>query len=323
MTFSQSDFFDHLKQLSPPYQNIAQHIADILKISTNESYKKIRGKSALSFAQLIELCDAFKVPFSYDPNGSGYISFKQPIFSSSEFDVKLYLQELLTNITTVGKLNSKHIYLTTDDIPLFHFFKFPELTCFKLFFWTDSLKSSKDKFDKDYIKDDVIAITTQISKAYLEIPSTEIWSKDTVHGTIEQIRYAVEAGYLQDTQLAVTILEQLKNCLADINSYAIEGRKSNNEKHTFNWYCCDVLGSISYLVESPTGMTCYNRFNTFGYLKTDNPHYSLQTKEWMNQLRRKSVSYSGHGEKDRNRYLNISNREIDQLIDEVTSNSWK
>lgn len=323
MTFSQADFFDHLKTLSPSYQNTAQHIADILNISTNESYKKIRGKSALSFAQLIQLCDAFKVPFSYDPSGSGYISFKQPNFNSSDFDIKSYLQELLASVTLVGKLNSKHIYVTTDDIPLFHFFKFAELACFKLFFWTDSLKGSRDKFDREYIKDDVVSLAAQINKAYLEIPSTEIWSKDTVHGTIEQVRYAVEAGYLQDTGLAVTILQQLKSCLADINAYAIEGKKTTSEKHSFNWYRCDVLGSISYLVESPGGMTCYNRFNTFGYLKTENPQYCLQTKEWMNQLKRKSVSYSGHGEKERNRYLHVSNREIDELIEQVSSNSWK
>lgn len=322
MNYSQTDFFTVIKATMPSYQNVAQNISTILGISVNEAYKKMRGKSTLSFNQLIQLCDAFNIPFSYQPGGSDVVTFSIPSVNQEQPNMLAYFEDLLENLSMVHKLKKKHVCISTDDIPLFHFFKYPELASFKMFFWADSIASTTDKFESCFVTPEIIEVTQKINQLYLEIPSTEIWAKDTVHGTIEQIRYAVEAGYLQDRSLAEKILEQLRFCLTDINMYAISSKKTMNPEHTFNWYCCDVLGGISYLVESPEMTTCYNRFNTVGYLKTENNSYCNQTKHWMNGLIRKSVSFSGQGEKHRNRYLYNAYAEIDQMIAEVSANSW-
>lgn len=322
MKYEQSHFFNIVRAVAPANQNIAQNIADILDISINEAYKKMRGKSALNFNQLIQLCDEFNIPFSYQPDGSDSIIFSQPKSSKGSPDMLLYLHDLLKNLQLVSNLKKSHLYITTDDIPLFHFFKYPELTCFKLFFWANNTEGLNGKFDSSCLRQDIIDVASRINELYLQIPSTEIWSKDTVHGTIEQIRYAVEAGYLPDRELTVKILEQLRLCIVEINSYAVNSRKTKDPEHSFNWYCCDVLGSISYLVESKEMTACYNRFNTFSYLKTDNADYCSQTKQWMNGLVRKSVSFSGHGEKHRNKYINNSSSEIDIMIAEVAKNTW-
>ena len=67
MTDIQANFIERLKSALPAYQNPAQSIAECLDISLNESYKKIRNKSALTLQQLIKLADQFKIPLIYHP----------------------------------------------------------------------------------------------------------------------------------------------------------------------------------------------------------------------------------------------------------------
>ncbi|SDH38410.1 hypothetical protein SAMN05421827_12312 [Pedobacter terrae] len=309
-------FFQAIKAVLPEYQNLAFSVAEELGISTNEAYKKIRGDSNLTFQQIIKLSDCFDVPFIYNPKQSLSVTFSY-LSVNEDLDMIGYLRNLLENIKAIKNSNKKHITITTDDIPLFHFFKYPELTSFKLFFWANSANNLEMPFNSSFLSDEIIEISQELHAAYLEIPSTEIWSKDTVTGTLEQIRYAFEAGHLTDTELAIKIVEQVRYCLTDMNMYAISSKKTIDPNHTFNWYSCDVLGSIAYLVDFKDRMTCYNRFNTFNYLRTEDQAYCKQTKQWMQGLIMKSVSFSGQGEKHRNKYLYNAFAECDQLLREI------
>lgn len=316
MDNQQALFFQAIKSSLPDYQNLALSVAEELGISTNEAYKKIRGDSNLTFQQIIKLSDCFDIPFLYSPKQSLSVTFSY-LSVNEDLDMVNYLRNLLDNIKAIKNSKEKHITITTDDIPVFHFFKYPELTSFKLFFWANSANNLEVPFNSSFLSDEIIEISKALHAAYLEIPSTEIWSKDTITGTLEQIRYAFEAGHLTDTGLAIKIVEQVKYCLTDMNMYAISSKKTIDPAHTFNWYNCDVLGSISYLVDFKDRMSCYNRFNTFNYLRTEDQAYCRQTKQWMQGLVMKSVSFSGQGEKHRNKYLYNAFAECDKLLREI------
>lgn len=316
MNKQQVNFFEDIRSALPDYQNLAQHIAEVLSISTNEAYKKIRGISNLSLPQLIKLADHFETSFSYQPNKSPTVSFNYLPINRTAPDMLDYLNDLLSNLQKIQQQQTKHIMITTDDIPIFHFFKYPELTCFKLFFWADN---PSVKFDVNDVSPEIIATAQKLNQIYLEIPSTEIWAKDTVHGTVEQVRYAFEAGQIADKALAEKIVEQIKYCLTDMNMYAISAKKTIDPNHSFNWYNCDVLGSIAYLIEFKDRMQCYNRFNTFNYLKTEDQFYCEQTRHWMQSLIKKSVAFSGQGEKHRNKFLYQAFAACDHLIKEINS----
>jgi hypothetical protein len=316
MANQQELFFEAIKSALPEYQNMAQSIAEVLEVSTNEAYKKIRGNSILSLQQIIKLSDSFGVPFLYKPDQLPTVTFDYLSVDQEIPNMLLYLQDLLKNLKQIQQSKHKHITITTDDIPLFHFFKYPELTCFKLFFWSDSVMNTDVKFDPSGFATEIIDISKELNQIYLEIPCTEIWSKDTVHGTIEQIRYAFEAGYIAKG-FAEQIIEQVRYCLTDMNMYAISSKKTIDPNHSFNWYNCDVLGSIAYLVDFKDHMACYNRFNTFNYLRTEDQTYCKQTKQWMQGLIMKSVSFSGQGEKHRNKYLYNAFAECDKLLREM------
>lgn len=314
---SQQDFFNSLKLVIPDYQNLACTVAETLNISVNEAYKKIRGTSLLNINQIFNLADAFSAPFIYTPNQSPTVTFNYPAIDKHNPDMLAYLKGMLFNLERIQKSKKKHITITTDDMPLFHFFKYPELTCYKLFFWADNIVSGSTAFEMKLFSQEIIDTAKKMNQAYLEIPSTEIWSKETIAGTLEQIRYGFEAGFFKDKALALLIVEQLAHCVNDVCSYALGCKKTINPNHLFNWYSCDVLGSITYLVDLGESMECFNRFNTFNYLKTTDQTYCQQTKDWMSSLIKKSVSFSGQGEKQRNRYLNKAFNDCEKLKQEI------
>ncbi|RZK15795.1 MAG: hypothetical protein EOO86_15860 [Pedobacter sp.] len=114
------------------------------------------------------------------------------------------------------------------------------------------------------------------------------------------------------------MLKQLASCLEDIKTYALNSRKTTNPEHKFQWYANDVLGSICYLIEAESNFISFNRFNTFNYLKTQNHEFCSNINAWMDILIKKSVSFSGNGEKQRNRYLKDAFSEIELLLDELS-----
>lgn len=334
MTSIQADFIEKLKQALPPYQNAAQSIADCLEISLNEAYKKIRNKSALTLQQLSKLSDTFKVPISYEPENGSKVTFSysaigggnlslagmSPDLEGGQSGMESYLFDLLQNLKSIHGAKNKHLTIATDDIPLFHLFKYPELSAFKLFFWFESIVGHTQKFDSTFITESIVQLTQELNRTYLEIPSTEIWAKNSIHRSLEQIRYAFEAGYINDKSLAEELVVQLRYCLTDMNMYAMSSKKTIDIAHTFNWYNCDVLGTIAYLAEVNGNMVCFNRFNTFNFLKTDDLNYCEQTRRWIQSLMRKSVSFSGQGEKHRNKYIYQAFQECDALIREISGN---
>ncbi|SHF69298.1 hypothetical protein SAMN04488522_103343 [Pedobacter caeni] len=314
----QQNFIDRLKLTLPAYQNPAQSIADCLDISLNEAYKKIRNKSALTLQQIVKLSDTFKIPIVYQPEDTPTVTFSYPKIEGGAPNMEDYLLDLLSNLKLIHASKEKHLTIVTDDIPLFHLFKYPELTAFKLFFWFESLSSTPQRFERSFVMENITTVAQELNRIYLEIPSTEIWAKNSIHGSLEQIRYAFEAGYIGDHSLAEELVVQLRYCLTDMNMYAMSSKKTIDVSHTFNWYNCDVLGTIAYLAEMNGTKVCFNRFNTFNFLKTEDPEYCLQTKAWMQSLMRKSVSFSGQGEKHRNKYIYQAFQECDALIKEIS-----
>src|SRR5579871_2321816 len=57
----QQVFFQHIKNNLPQHLSLVDEIADLLNISTDSAYRRIRGEKPVSFDELRTLCSHFKV----------------------------------------------------------------------------------------------------------------------------------------------------------------------------------------------------------------------------------------------------------------------
>ena len=315
MSRIQTEFFSKIKEHVPEFENLAQCVAEALSISQNEAYKKIKGLSQLSISQIELLSNHFKVPFYYAGTNENTVSFT---YSKVE-DLTIYLDSLIRDLTVINQAKEKSLTVITDDIPVFYLFKYPELAAFKLLFWQSSIASNVSSFTMSSIGKELLEKSYALNQIYLQIPTIEIWGKNAVDYTIEQIRYAWEAGLLPDTGFLVTVINQLKDCFQDVSNYAVSGKKSIDEKHTFDWYSCDVIGSMSFIAQVNSKLICYNRFSSFNVLKTDDLNYCQLMKDWSQRLINKSTCFSKQSEKYRNRYLHRGIDKCTGLLKEVES----
>jgi len=206
----------------------------------------------------------------------------------------------------------------TDDIPFFHLFKYPELAAFKMHFWDSRIaKTGVNKSEKilDYKKVNKkdLRNALQLHKTYMNIPSLEIWTKNYLLITPDQLRYAQESQLIKDAGFGKAICDQLLNTLQDVENYAIQKSKNKKETVPFEWYQCDVVGSVTYLADTPDKQFSFLRFNTFNNFQTDDIQLCKEVEMWLLSLLNNSTGFSGHGSRQRNIYLHNTRKAIELL----------
>jgi hypothetical protein len=317
----QHNFFERIRATIPNEQ-LSVNVALVLNISSSEAYKKIAGKSLLNLGQIQLLCDKFRVGFDYNP----VISSNRVLFSyaplSPKEGIEEYLDNLYNSLEYIRSVEDSHIICSTDDIPVFHLFQFPELTAFKLFFWEGRVGPKNKKtevFSAKAINKKLTAKCFDLYKVYAGISGTEIWTKSSLLSILFQIEYAIEARLITDKGLIFKLCDQLELTIKEVEGYAI-----NEEKHTiagkpvaFKLYFCENIGNTIYLAKVNDGLTCYQRFNTFNNLQTSDQAYCEEVDQWMKSLIKESICVSGEGEKQRNVYIGDLIKSIDNLREKV------
>lgn len=316
----QQQFFERLKSVTP-HEQLAINVSETLEVSVSEAYKKISGKSLLNIEQIEKLCNKFKVSFEFNPfQSTNKVLFSYSNLASGKDDIEKYLDNLYNNLNYIGSSSDGFITCTTDDIPVFHLFQYPELAAFKLFFWQNRMKPSgkpNKPFSNKLIERKYINKCLLLHKQYINIPGTEIWTKSSLLNTLYQIEYAREALLIRDKELMNVLCGQLQMTINDVAEYAVEKAKINfsGEKVEFNWYFCENIGSTTYLAKANEKLSCFQRFNTFNTLQTDDNDFCTEVDLWIQNLIKESICVSGQGEKQRNNYIEETMENINQLKD--------
>ncbi|MBE7175727.1 MAG: hypothetical protein INR69_04950 [Mucilaginibacter polytrichastri] len=324
---AQIAFLNRIKLTHPAHQLFAGQIADILGIGLNEAYKKISGKSFLSLEQISMLCKAYNTSFSINEiEGQSQVTFNYSAMKSSSTHIETFLDGLEREMQALVKMTDAEIITTTDDIPLFHLFRYPQLSAFKFYFWRSQVvaeaSSASEPFTADSISEDLIRKAARLHELYRQVPSTEIWTYDTLLGTLSQLQYVYESNLIEDKELLFTICDQLKQTLRDVNIYATRQSKGeiDNPRAEFNWYTCDLNACITYLIRTKDTYAAYHRFNTFNYLRTTDAVFCQEVENWMKNIMEKSISFTRQGQKQRNNYVKSAIERCDEFTDLIRSN---
>ncbi len=133
---SQQLFFNHIKSKLAPHLSLVDEVAELLNISNDSAYRRIRGEKPIGLDEIQLLCNKYKVSLDQLLQ----IQTNTVIFSGNKIDLagftlNEYFQDMINQLTFFSTLDNPHFYYYNKDIPIFHFMQFPELNAFKLFFW--------------------------------------------------------------------------------------------------------------------------------------------------------------------------------------------
>ncbi len=322
----QNYFIEKLKEVLPPTVSLADEMADVLNVSTDSAYRRIRCETELTIEEIYKLTKKYTI--SVDEvfgNQSNTVTFSYTKLTDSETNFEAYLLRLCEHLKAINKFETKKIMYVAEEIPIFYSFFSKKLTEFKLFYWQRSVLNiptyQQQKFNWGIVPASLIEIANQSFKEYLTIPSTEIWTVETVQTGLKQIRFYFESGIIT----AVHALELLKDyrCMIEmVQQNSADARKNKSDKtETYFLYNSEVmLGTNCIYVQMGNSNYSYISFNTMNSLTTNNPQFCEETEHWLKNLEKKSTLISGVSEKQRYQFFNQLFKAIDDCILKIETN---
>jgi transcriptional regulator with XRE-family HTH domain len=327
---AQTVLMQRLKDALPSNLSLVDELADLLGVSNDSAYRRMRGETALSIEDIAAICKHFNLSFDAFLNSkdNGLVTFSYHQLNSHVNSYKEYLLNINNDLYKFTLFDDKQMIYAAEDIPVFYHFYHPELTAFKIFYWNKSILNSKGfedkKFDKNLINEELIEIAAQVWDNYSKIPSIEIWSDDTVNSTLKQIEFYWDAGIFLKKEDALVICDQFSQMIARIKKQAESSvkfdrnNKPSSSESNYTLYHSDVMiGTNCILVNMGEKKATYLSYHTFNTMRTTNENYCNETDLWLKNLIRKSNLISGVAEKQRYQYFKRVEEATKKLIDKI------
>lgn len=322
----QEVFIKHLKQVVPANVSLVDDIADLLKISNDSAYRRLRNETELSLDETYKICKHYRISIdSVFSNKGDSVTCNYIKLTDSSDNFETYLTSLLTQLTRLQKAEDAKVIYAAEEIPIFHSFFSKELAAFKLFYWQRSVLNVPEyqskKFEWDLIPEKQLQLAVDIYQTYLQVPSTEIWTDDTINTTIKQIDYYFESGAFKEKEDAILVLLELKKMVQAINRFAESENKNEKSKSVvtaFNLYNSDlVIGTNCIHITVNGAVHSYISFNTMNSLTTSNQQFCEEIEHWTKNLIKKSTLISGIAEKQRFQFFSKAYKAIDISIERI------
>ncbi len=322
----QQVFFQHIKSGLATHLSLVDEVADLLDISNDSAYRRIRGEKPLSFDELKTLCAHYKVSLDqlFHLNNDSLL-FSGPLINKENFGFEKYLEYLLTQLNYFNSFEHRELYYLSKDIFIFHSFGFHELTVFKIFFWMKSILqypfNGKDIFVLESLSESVFKMASKLSEAYNKIPSVEVWNDDSINATIRQIDYYRQSKLFPSDAYALGVYKSLLDMINHIEKQAEAGCKFpiNGKPDTasapYKFYVNEfILGDNCSLVVLNDLKVVYINHSVLNVIMTKDPVFTEYTYQYAQNIMRKSTLMSNAGEKERTRFFNTMREKVENKI---------
>ena len=316
--------FRIIKEQLPSNVSFVHEISELLGISYDSAYRRIRGEKELALEELKVLCKKYSI--SLDTLFS--VESQNIIFSSLAIGEQgctfiQWLTTILTEIKDIHACRRQEIVYSAKDIPLFHFFEFPELFSFKVYFWNKVFFSSpgfKQEVFRFEIADKILEIGKHILVTYNKIPTVELWNEETFDSLLRQIEFCHVCGYFINREDSLKIIEKVELMIMHLQEQArigfrfLHGSVPDGIDGYYKLYCNEVLlGDNTILIHKDGRSKTFLTYNVINLLVTENSMLCNQVETSLHNLTKKSTLISSTSEKERHRFFNTLFQKIDDL----------
>ena len=320
---AQQLFFNHIKMKLPAHLSLVDEMAELLNISNDSAYRRIRGEKPIGLDEIQTLCNHYKVSLDQLLQiNTDTVIFSGNLVDNTNFNLNHFLHEVLQNLTLFKSLPGAQLFNFNKDIPIFHFMQFPELSAFKFFFWKRTLmhypELAKQQFNGEELDPDVQDTAKKIIKTYSQIQTTEIWNDESVHATIRQIEYYRQSGTFFNKHIILKVYSQLEELINHLELQAEAGRKflvnesPASDAVAYNIYLNEcLLGDNTVHVQAADGrqITAINH-GGMNFMTTHDKRFCDYTYFNLQNIIRKSTHISVVGEKERSIFFNSMREKI-------------
>nr|WP_319398313.1 helix-turn-helix transcriptional regulator [uncultured Carboxylicivirga sp.] len=312
----QTKLFDLIREKIANNLSLAQEVAEILGISNDSAYRRIRGEKTLSLDEASQLCSYYNCSMDqFIAQQSSFLTFRQLDVAPGNFDKNKWLDFIYNNLLKINSVARKHILYLAKDPPIFQYFQFPEIASFKFFFWEKTIFNVNikegDKFTLSVIDNEIIEKCKKIATIVLKIPTTELWNEDTFRILLRQIEYYWISGYFASKEDLEKLINSIERWLnhnqkqAELGMKFLEGHPDHGIADTYTLYENEIiLNDNTIFITTDDVQRVFITYNILGVLINDDAEFCQSVSSLHQTLISKSNMISKVGEKERNRFFN-------------------
>lgn len=315
-----------MKEILPPNVGLAEELADVLGVSIDSAYRRIRCETDLSIDEVYKLTKKYSISVdSVFSNLGDTVTFTYTKLTDCGDNFEKYVNRIYNHVKNIGTFPDKKIVYVAEEVPLFYSFFTEKLTEFKLFYWQRGVLNVPDyqgkKFEFGVVPKKQVDLAMASFKEYQNIPSVEIWTGETIFTVLRQVEFFFDSGVFKNKEDAIEIIDEIKKMAQYIEHCAETGRKEISQTtENFQLYCSEVvLGTNCVYINAGQTNYAYITFNTINSLNTNNKEFCEETEHWVKNIVRKSTLISGVAEKQRFQFFSKMYKNIDNCRDRIKS----
>lgn len=329
----QSSFFNQIKKQLPQHLSLVDEVADVLNVSADSAYRRIRGEKQISFEEIQKLSVRFAISIDQFLHlKSDSFIFHGRITNSTDFTLENWLQSVIQTVRMISSYKPNHLFYLAKELPFFYYYLCPEMGAFKSFFFMKSILYYKDwRHAKFSVNDDYYHqfhdVYKEISDIFATVPSTEIWSIENITSTLHQIEFYRVTGALKSDDDALILCDKLEEIINHLERQAEQGVKlhagqeKNENGPSYKMFVNElIMGDNVQLVTLGSTPVTYINHSILNYMFTRDEDFNNYMKKTLDNLAQKSTPVSEVNEKERLLFFNRMRTKIYNAKKQVTAN---
>lgn len=330
----QLEFFEQLKLKIGAEENLVDIVSEVLNLSQNAAYKRIKGMTSLHMDDLVILTNHFGV--SLDQlilNRKANVLFQFRNLEGIPTSYSNYLEPMVGLSKAANRIPSELIkmYYATNELPIYYYFPFRAINYFKYYNWAWSnwelelIKDKKLSLNKPLNPQDQFStITDFLSEAYYKVDSIDFLSRTALYNTTQQIKYFQSIDQYENNDAPFEVCEALRQVLKHTMHMAEHGKKfkpgetpSDDQPNYFLFHNEIVQSNNVSVLTTPFGNHTFVTLDNPNILYTQNPLMNDYVLKWIEKLKKGSVSLSKSSEKSRIQFFKSLFNEIEKTEEEL------
>lgn len=327
----QQSLFQHIKTILPPHVSMVDEVADLLGISNDSAYRRIRGEKPLTLDESYKLAGHYKISLDqlFLLKKDAFL-FTGRTTNNSDFKYEDWLQAVVQHVQYFISFQPCHLFYLAKEIPFYYYFLIPEIAAFKSYFFMKSILYYEDWKNKKFsVKDDYSAYHEtfqKISHLFSLLPSTEIWSIENITSTLHQVEFYRVTGALKSDEDALVLFDKLSLIIDHLEKqaeYGVKlkyGQEPTTTGKPYRMFVNELImgDNVQLMQLGNKYMTAINH-SVINFITTTDEAFNVYMKKTLDNIAQKSTLISEVNEKERLMFFNRLRAKITQARQLVTS----
>lgn len=325
MERSKERLFKEIINRLPKNVLLVEDIADVLELSYDAAYRRLKGKTNLSFEEALKLAKHYDISLNslYGFSKENHLKVYKNDFRNSSEGLYDFFNSLCIFLKSFNKKSDNGIfYYAAKDVPIYHT---PTTTLYGKFRLYAYLNILSDFSVKNFVSfknfippAKVVEESLKFKKMFKGINAVEIWSDTTINSLLYQVYYFYEAKFIDKFE-ALHMCEEIRMMIENIelsSRLGEWGQKGNKLKYEL-YYNKLISLSNATLFKSEKQKVFFVPYTDLSHFRIDDEITNEEADYFFKKQLQFSKKLSGDGSVERKMFFNSMYDKIQQLKDQI------